>query len=104
MEYPELKRTVLAHAREWTPRNILIEDRASGTQLIQELRQEGLSTLTRCDSKEEKIVRMSTASNMIENGRSTCRRKRRGSHSTSTSWSRSQMGNITTRPIPPRKR
>lgn len=68
MEYPELKRTVLAHAREWTPRNILIEDRASGTQLIQELRQEGLSTLTRCDSKEEKIVRMSTASNMIENG------------------------------------
>ncbi len=68
MEYPELKRTVLAHAAEWTPRNILIEDRASGTQLIQELRQEGLSTLTRCDSKEEKIVRMSTASNMIENG------------------------------------
>ena len=68
MEYPELKRTVLAHAREWTPRNILIEDRASGTQLIQELRQEGLSTLTRCDSKQEKIMRMSTASNMIENG------------------------------------
>ena len=68
MEYPELKRTVLAHATEWTPRNILIEDRASGTQLIQELRQEGLSTLTRCDSQEEKIVRMSTASNMIENG------------------------------------
>jgi terminase large subunit-like protein len=32
------------------------------------LRQQGLSTLTRCDSKEEKIVRMSTASNMIENG------------------------------------
>jgi hypothetical protein len=31
MEYPELKRTVLAHAKEWSPRNILIEDRASGT-------------------------------------------------------------------------
>jgi predicted phage terminase large subunit-like protein len=68
MEYPELKRRVRAHALEWPAKNVLIEDRASGTQLIQELRQEGMSTLTRCDSTDEKVIRMSTASNMIENG------------------------------------
>lgn len=67
MEYLELKRTVLEHAREWSPRNVLIEDRASSTQLIQELSQEGMTTLTCCDSKMEKKIRMSTASNLIEN-------------------------------------
>jgi predicted phage terminase large subunit-like protein len=68
VEYPELKRRVRAHALDWSAKNVLIEDRASGTQLIQELRQEGMSTLTRCDSTDEKVIRMSTASNMIENG------------------------------------
>ena len=68
MEYPELKRRVRAHALDWSAKNVLIEDRASGTQLIQDLRQEGMSTLTRCDSKMDKVTRMSTASNVIENG------------------------------------
>jgi predicted phage terminase large subunit-like protein len=68
MEYPELKRIVAAHALEWGAKNVLIEDRASGTQLLQELKREGMSTLTRCDSKVEKKVRMFTASNLIENG------------------------------------
>ena len=39
-----------------------------GTQLIQDLKQEGMSTLTRCDSTADKVMRMSTASNIIENG------------------------------------
>ena len=68
MEYPELKRVVRAHALELQAKNVLIEDRASGTQLIQELKHEGLRTLTRCDSTNDKVMRMSTASNVIENG------------------------------------
>ena len=68
MEYPELKRVVRAHALQWGAKNVLIEDRASGTQLLQELRHEGMSSVTRCDSLMDKKIRMSTASDVIENG------------------------------------
>lgn len=68
MEYPELKRQLCAHATEWAPRNVLIEDKASGTQLVQELIQEGMHGVTRCQSKLEKIMRLHTVTSMIENG------------------------------------
>jgi len=68
MEYPELKRQVRAHAAEWAAKNVLIEDKASGTQLCQELIQEGLHGVTRCQSKLEKTMRMHTVSSTIENG------------------------------------
>jgi predicted phage terminase large subunit-like protein len=68
MEYPELKRIVRDHAQAWGAKNVLIEDRASGTQLLQELKHEGMTSVTRYDSKMDKMVRMSTASNLIENG------------------------------------
>lgn len=40
MEYPELKRQVVRLAKQWKAETILIEDKASGNQLIQELRSE----------------------------------------------------------------
>ncbi len=40
MEYPELKRQVARLAKQWSAETILIEDKASGSQLIQELRNE----------------------------------------------------------------
>jgi hypothetical protein len=42
LNYPELKRAVIDHARLHTADKILIEDKGSGTQLIQELEQEFL--------------------------------------------------------------
>ncbi|HET9743447.1 MAG TPA: phage terminase large subunit [Terriglobales bacterium] len=68
MEYPELKRQAQAHAMEWGAKNVLIEDKASGTQLCQELVQEGMHGVTRCESRLEKTMRMHTVTNMIENG------------------------------------
>jgi predicted phage terminase large subunit-like protein len=68
MEYPELKRQLRAHAAEWAPKNVLIEDKASGTQLAQELLQEGMHGVTRCQSKLEKVMRLLTVTSMIENG------------------------------------
>jgi predicted phage terminase large subunit-like protein len=68
MEYPELKRQLCAHAAEWAPKNVLIEDKASGTQLVQELLQEGMHGVTRCQSKLEKVMRLHTVTSMIENG------------------------------------
>ena len=68
LEYPSLYRLVKSHAQRFQPTNILIEDKASGTQLIQELENDGVHSITRYQSKLDKVSRMSTTSNMIENG------------------------------------
>jgi predicted phage terminase large subunit-like protein len=41
LNYPQLKRKVIAQIEKHDPRIVLIEDKASGTQLIQDLRSEG---------------------------------------------------------------
>jgi predicted phage terminase large subunit-like protein len=47
---------------------VLIEDKASGTQLIQELVAEGLHAVTRYQPQSDKIMRMHAQTAMIENG------------------------------------
>ena len=47
MEYPELKRAVREQYERLRPSVVLIEDKASGTQLIQELIDYGLHAVTR---------------------------------------------------------
>ena len=47
MDYPDLKRAVQEQCERFRPTNILIEDKASGTQLIQELIREGMYGVTR---------------------------------------------------------
>lgn len=42
LNYPELRRAVIDQAQRFGVTNIIIEDRASGTQLIQDLQAEGL--------------------------------------------------------------
>jgi predicted phage terminase large subunit-like protein len=68
MEYPELKRTVKEMAKKFEARNVLIEDKASGTQLIQELYHEELYATTKYEPKGDKILRMHSASSLIEGG------------------------------------
>ena len=68
MEYPELKREVRAQYDRFRPSVVLIEDKASGTQLIQELIQEGLYAVTRYQPQTDKIMRMHAQTAMIENG------------------------------------
>jgi predicted phage terminase large subunit-like protein len=68
MDYPELKRQVREQAAVHKAKVILIEDKASGTQLIQELIQEGVYGVTRCVPKGEKEMRMSLATSTMENG------------------------------------
>jgi predicted phage terminase large subunit-like protein len=45
-----------------------IEDKASGTQLIQDLIRDGVPAVTRYVSPVDKIARMYSVTNMIENG------------------------------------
>ena len=47
---------------------VLIEDKASGTPLIQELIEQGLYAVTRYQPQSDKIMRMHAQTAMIENG------------------------------------
>jgi predicted phage terminase large subunit-like protein len=68
MEYPELKRAVRAQYERFRPSVVLIVDKASGTQLIQELIQEGLYAVTRYRPQTDKVMRMHAQTAMIKNG------------------------------------
>jgi len=67
-EYPELKRAVLEQAEAFNATVVLIEDKASGTQLIQELVELGLHAVTRYQPQSDKIMRMHAQTAVIENG------------------------------------
>lgn len=67
MGYPELKRAVREQAQLFGAETILVEDRASGTQLIQELATEGLY-LSRYEPDCDKVMRMHAQTAMIEAG------------------------------------
>ena len=66
--YPELKRAVVDQSRLFRPSVILIEDKASGTQLIQELREEGVYTVTCCKPEGDKIMRLNAQTGAMEGG------------------------------------
>src|SRR5207245_8684191 len=68
MEYPELKRAVLEQAAAFNASVVLIEDKASGTQLIQELVELGLHAVTRYQPQSDKVMRMHAQTAMIETG------------------------------------
>ena len=68
MEYPELKRSVCEQCEAFDASVVLIEDKASGTQLIQELVEQGLYAVTRYQPQSDKVMRMHAQTAMIENG------------------------------------
>ena len=68
MEYPELKRAVCEQCAAFEAGVVLIEDKASGTQLIQELRDEGMHAATSYRPQADKIMRIYAQTAMIENG------------------------------------
>jgi predicted phage terminase large subunit-like protein len=66
--YPELKRAVREQAQAFAAQTVLIEDKASGTQLIQELTSEGMHSIKRYESSLDKIMRLHAVTSTIENG------------------------------------
>ena len=68
LDYPGLKRAVRRQAEAFGARVVLIENKASGIQLIQELLAEGLSGLTKYQPDCDKIMRMHAQTALIENG------------------------------------
>ena len=68
LEYPALKRAGREQQRLFDANVVLIEDKASGTQLIQELIADGCHGVTRYQPDCEKIMRLHAQTAMIENG------------------------------------
>src|SRR3984893_19473035 len=68
LEYPALKRAVREQRDRSAASVVLIEDKASGTQLIQELIADGCYGVTRYQPTTDKIKRLNAQTGMIENG------------------------------------
>jgi predicted phage terminase large subunit-like protein len=68
LEYPALKRAVREQQNLFNASVVLIEDKASGTQLIQELIAEGCHGVTRYQPTGDKTMRMHAQTAVIENG------------------------------------
>lgn len=68
LEYPDLKRAVIERASAFPSPSILIEDKSSGTQLIQELQQFGLRNVTAVQPEGDKLMRLHAQTATIENG------------------------------------
>jgi predicted phage terminase large subunit-like protein len=68
LEYPALKRAVRDQHRQFDANVVLIEDKASGTQLIQELIADGCHAVTRYKPECDKIMRLHAQTGAFENG------------------------------------
>ncbi|MGE0755095.1 MAG: phage terminase large subunit [Alphaproteobacteria bacterium] len=69
VEYPELRRVFTDMAARWKPDVILVEDKASGQQLLQDMRRETGLPLIGVQPKTDKITRFAAVSALCEAGR-----------------------------------
>jgi predicted phage terminase large subunit-like protein len=69
MEFPELKRTMLAQYKEWEPDTFIVEKKSAGAQLYQEFRSMGMPVTEFTPSKgNDKIARVNSISDMFASG------------------------------------
>jgi predicted phage terminase large subunit-like protein len=66
--YPELKRTVRSLHERWKPDAVLIEDKASGQSLIQDLREATLIPVIAIEPEGDKLTRANVVSPLVEAG------------------------------------
>jgi predicted phage terminase large subunit-like protein len=67
--YPELKASTYSLIAKYAPRHILIEDKASGQSLIQDLRAEGVHCILPQRPKFDKVTRFASVIELIQSGR-----------------------------------
>lgn len=68
LNYPELKQATHVLKARWNPTVILIEDKASGTQLIQELQREDIYSVKAVKPEGDKVMRMNAQTGFFERG------------------------------------
>jgi len=69
VEFPELKRMVQLHADKWHPREVLVEDKASGQSLIQELQRDSRLPIRAVKVDRDKVARAYAVTPLIESGK-----------------------------------
>jgi predicted phage terminase large subunit-like protein len=70
MEFPELKEVALKHYKEWNPDMLIVEKKAAGAPLIQELRKMGIPVDEFSPSRgNDKIVRLNAIADIFASGR-----------------------------------
>jgi predicted phage terminase large subunit-like protein len=69
VEFPRLKQTLVSIAEQWKPRNVLIEDAASGQSLIQELRDSTSLPVKPIKVDRDKTARAYAVTPLCEAGR-----------------------------------
>jgi len=70
MEFPDLKRVALEHYKEWQPDAFIVEKKAAGAPLIQELRLAGIPVQEFTPSRgNDKMVRVNAVADLFASGR-----------------------------------
>jgi predicted phage terminase large subunit-like protein len=69
VEFPELKRQVLGLADAWVPHELLVEDKASGQSLIQELQRDSRLPIRPVQVDRDKISRAQAVTPLVEAGK-----------------------------------
>jgi predicted phage terminase large subunit-like protein len=68
VEFPELKRAVPAQAAKWAPSVVLVEDKASGQSLIQEMKRETRIPIIPIPVDRDKVARANAVTPILEAG------------------------------------
>jgi predicted phage terminase large subunit-like protein len=69
VDFPELKRLVGSLGKEWKPNAILVEDKASGQSLIQELQYQSALPIIPISVDRDKMARAQSITPLIEAGK-----------------------------------
>lgn len=70
MTFPELKDVALKHYKEWEPDAFIVEKKAAGAPLIQELRQMGIAVQEFTPSRgNDKMVRLNAVADLFSSGK-----------------------------------
>jgi predicted phage terminase large subunit-like protein len=71
LNFPDLKRAIVSHAERFRADDIVIEDKSSGTQLIQDLQNDGVMNVVEYKPPPgaDKVMRLHACSDRFENGR-----------------------------------
>lgn len=69
LDYPTLKEKVRKLSKRWNPKIILIEDKASGQSIIQDLRADGVQNIVSQRPKFDKITRFAAVVSLFQEGR-----------------------------------
>ena len=69
VEFPELRRVLITQAEEWKPSAILVEDRASGQSLLQELKSATALPVIPIKVDSDKLSRAQAVTAVIEAGK-----------------------------------